>query len=224
MSAEEVSCEDKACRRKRDSAKGQATRERVTIRRLESKDSIQELTDLLHRAFKSDGQHSYTYGMAEQSEETTRMQIKSGDCWVAELDGRLIGVVILYPPRPDVRRRWYRPRLSRLSAYLRLVAVHPDFQGVGIGTMLLCHCERIAMKMGAWELAGSCPVGSRQLSLFKRRGYRVFRYVSFSGTDHHSVIFAKWMRDGQKESTIRRVLRKPIFCKTFLAHYQGMLR
>jgi GNAT superfamily N-acetyltransferase len=213
-----------ACTRERDEAKGETIRKRVTIRRLESKDSVQELTDLLNSAFKSVGQRSYTYGMAEQSEETTRMQIKSGDCWVAELDGRLIGVVILYPPRLDVRRRWYRPRLSRLSAYLRLVAVHPDFQGVGIGTMLLGHCERIAMRMGAWELVGSCPVGSRQLSLFKRRGYRVFRYVSFSGTDHHSVFFAKWMREAQEQGMIRKVLRKTIFYTTFLAYKLGVLR
>lgn len=213
-----------ACPRERYEAKGEAIRKRVTVRRLKSKDSVQELTDLLHSAFKSEGQHSHTYGMAEQSEETTRLLLKSGDCWVVELDGRLIGVVILCPPRPDVRQRWYRPRLSRLSAYLRLIAVHPDFQGVGIGTMLLDHCERIAMKMSALELAGSCPVGSRQLSLFKRRGYRVFRYVSFSGTDHHSVIFGKWMRETQKQSMIRKVLRKTIFYKSFLAYKLGVLR
>jgi GNAT superfamily N-acetyltransferase len=213
-----------ACPRERGVVRVEAIRERVTIRRLESKDSVQELTDLLHRAFKSDRQHSYTYGMAEQSEETTHMQIKSGDCWVAELDGRLIGVVILYPPRTDVRWRWYRPRLSRLSAYLRLIAVHPDFQSLGIGTMLLGHCERIAMMMGALELAGSCPVGSRQLSLFKRRGYRVFRYVSFSSTDHHSVFFAKWIQGSQKQNMIRKVLRKTIFYKSFLAYKLGVLR
>jgi len=213
-----------ACPRERDGAKGEAIRERVTVRRLESKDSVQELTDLLRRAFKSNGQHPYMYATAEQSEETTRLQIKCGDCWVAELDGRLIGFGLVCPPSPDVRRRWYRPRLSRLSAHLRLLSVHPDFQGVGIGTMLLDRCEQSAMKMGALELTGISPVGSRQLSLYKRRGYRLFRYASFSKINFHCVIFGKWMREAQKQSMIRRVLRKTLFYKSLLAYKLGVLR
>jgi GNAT superfamily N-acetyltransferase len=221
MRPEEVSSEDQVWGQKNDSAKGEATRERVTVRLLESKDSVQELTDLLHRAFKQDGQNPYAYSFATQSEETTHMQVKSGDCWVAELDGHLIGIGLVLPSRPDGRRRWYRPRLI---AYLRLLAVHPDFQGIGIGTMLFDNCEQSARKMGAWELAGSSPVGSRQLSFYKRRGYNVFKYVKFSDTSYHSVAFSKWISERQKESMIRKVVRETRYYKSLFAYKLGLLR
>lgn len=102
-------------------------RDKVVIRPLDGDDSIHEITELLHRAFKSDIQHQYVYPAAEQDEETTREQIRRGECWVAELDGRLVGIGIVWPPSPPARHRWYRPRHI---AHLRQLAVEPDLQGL----------------------------------------------------------------------------------------------
>jgi len=220
MMAKSVPSEDHAWRQRRDSANGEGVRDRIIIRQIEATDSIHELTDLLHRAFKSEGQHPYAYPVAKQNEETTHKQIERGECWVAELDGRLIGFGIVWPPRPVVRWRWYRPRQS---AHLPVLAVHPDFQRLGIGTMLLNHCEQSATRMGAWELTASSPVGSPQLSLYQRMGYRIFRYALRSETNYVSVIFAKWIQKGQRASIICRIGRKLRFYYTFMAYKLGVL-
>jgi GNAT superfamily N-acetyltransferase len=48
------------------------------------------------------------------------------------------------------------------------LGVHPDFQGIGIGTMLIDNCEQIAKREGAWEIAASSPVGSQQLIFYNK--------------------------------------------------------
>ena len=225
MKSEEILSEDQPRRQKQSSTKGKAVCCGVTVRPLDSKDSIQELTELLHLAFKLDEQQPYEYPMAKQNEETTRMHVKCGDCWIADVEGRLTGVGLVWPPEKNVHRRWYRRWYRpRQTAYLRLLAVHPDFQGMGVGTMLLDHCEQSAVKMSAWELAGSSPVGSRQLSLYKRRGYRIFRYISFSDLNYHSVAFAKWVYQAHKESVTRRIVRRARFYKSFLWYKLGILK
>jgi GNAT superfamily N-acetyltransferase len=225
MKSEEILSEDQPRGQKQSSTKGKAACCGVTIRPLDSKDSIQELTDLLHLAYKLDEYQPYEYPMAKQSEETTRMHIKRGDCWIAELEGRIIGLALVWPPAQNVCRRWYRRWYHpRQTAYWRFMAVHPDFQNMGIGTMLTEHCEQSAVRMDAWELTGCSPVGSRQLSLYKRKGFKVFRYVSFSDTNYYSVVFSKWVRNDVKESLIRRVVRKVRFYKSFLWYKLGILR
>ena len=225
MKAEKKISKDHQREYKGNSIKRKDTCCGVTVRPLDSKDSVHELTDLLHLTFQLDEQQPYDYPMANQSEETTRLHVNRGDCWIADIEGRITGVGLVWPPEKNVRRRWYRRWYRpRQTAYLRILAVHPDFQRMGIGTMLLDHCEQSAVKMNTWELAGSSPVGSRQLSLYKRRGYRIFRYISFSDTNYHSVFFAKWIRQNKKESWIRRVVRKVRFYKSFLWYKLGILR
>ena len=122
----------------------------------------------------------------------------------------------MWPPTHVVRWRWYRPIAS---ASLVQLAVHPDFQGLGIGTILLDYCEKSAIRMGAWELNLSSPVGSRQLSFYQRGGYnRIVEYTSWPETNYDSVVLVKCVQKGQKPPMINQVMRKIRFCWTFLSY------
>jgi ribosomal protein S18 acetylase RimI-like enzyme len=204
----------------RASAKGESIRDRITIRQLEPKDSIRELTDLLHCAFKLDGQHSYAYPAAKQSEEETRMQIANGECLVAELDGRLIGIGMIWPPRLVAQQRWC---CFHRSAHLRQLAVHPGFQGLGIGTKLLEYCEQSAIRMGAWELAGIAPIGSRQINLYRRANFKLIEYIVREDTNYDSVLFSKWLQKDRKYRIIFHIMRSIRLCDTFVAYKLGIL-
>ncbi len=189
---------------------------RVFVHHLESIDLVSELTKLLHRAFKKVPGQPYTYPAAEQNEKTTREQIERGECWVAVLDERVVGLGIVWPPKMTNHHLWHRPRRV---AHLRQIAVEPDFQGMGIGKMLLEVCEQGALQMDATELAGSSPVGARQRSFYAQRGYRTVRYVSWSNTSYDSVVFAKHLGELGRPNSLWLGVEK-IRCYFSLVQYK----
>lgn len=188
---------------------------RIFVRPFGSGDSIGELTELLHRAFKKGHENPYTYPAVEQDEDTTREQIESGECLVAVVDKRIVGLCVVWPPKIPDRHSWYH---SRRVAHIRQLAVEPCMQQIGIGTILLGACEQIALQMGASELSGSSPVGARQLSLYVRMGYRIVKYVSWSNTSYDSVVFAKYLRELDKPTKLRRTIEKIKYYHSFLIH------
>lgn len=191
-------------------------RDRVIIRPLGETDSIEELTDIIHAAFKKDPGQPYTNPSATQTPETTFKHIRKGRCSVVVLDGRLIGLGIVYPP-PRKRTScslWY----PMYGAHLRKLAIHPDFQGKGIGTRLLAACERHAKDMGGWNLWGSSPIGSRQLSLYCRCGYCIAEYTDWGDTPYESAIFSKCLHESSPHGPLGRVLRKAKYAFSLFKH------
>jgi GNAT superfamily N-acetyltransferase len=160
----------------------------VLIRPWNTDDSVDTLTQILHRAFAQGPGQPYPYPVARQDAQATREQIRQGKCWIAEIDGRLVGVGIVWPPTAC---SWRALCNARNGAHLRQLAVEPQFQGMGIGGRLLEACELGALAMNAPTLWGSSPVGARQLSLYRRHGYRIVEYKRWPNTDYESVIFAK---------------------------------
>lgn len=88
---------------------------------------------------------------------------------VAELDGALVGSVVLFPPAVDA----YGGLAARAPwPELRLLAVAPEARGLGLGRMLVEECIRRARRMGAAELglhtSRSMPVA---VAMYERMGF-----------------------------------------------------
>ena len=84
--------------------------EEVVLRRLADDDSIAELTTLLRRAYGPLAEGGLRFVATYQAEETTRIRSERGECWVGELDGRLVATVTLSPPGSERSERapaWY---------------------------------------------------------------------------------------------------------------------
>src|SRR5262245_9051471 len=62
---------------------------------------------------------------------------------VAEIDGRIVGTVTLYPAGASSSHAWIAG-----AADLRLLAIHPDFQGRGLSGKLLDAAEGLARRWG----------------------------------------------------------------------------
>ena len=62
---------------------------------------------------------------------------------VAEIDGLIVGTVTLYPAGASGSDAWIAG-----AADLRLLAIHPDFQGRGLSGKLLDAAEALARKWG----------------------------------------------------------------------------
>jgi GNAT superfamily N-acetyltransferase len=145
--------------------------EDIQIRVLDERDSLEELTALLHRAYAELGAMGFRYKAVDQSVETTRARIANGECYVAVRARALVGTAVLFPPswRP-AHCEWYRrPEVAVLSQF----AVEPQVQRHGLGSRLISHLEARAAELGAEELTIDTAEGATHLvGLYERRGYR----------------------------------------------------
>ena len=88
---------------------------------------------------------------------------------VAELEGELVGSVMLYPPASDA----YQGAAKRASwPQLRLLAVAPSARGAGVGQALVDECVRRARLSGAAELGLHTSESLRAaVRMYERMGF-----------------------------------------------------
>ena len=162
----------------------------IVLRRFDpSRDSYEELTALLHTAFARLGAMGLNCTCVEQTAATTRRRVEAGECYVAEMNGRIIATMTLYGRDDASACEHYR---RERVATLRQLAVDPAWQSVGVGRMLLQHAERWADLHGYTELALDTPFPAAHLVRFYRRqGFRFVRVMRFAGKVYDSAILSK---------------------------------
>ena len=79
-------------------------------------------------------------------------------CWVAEVDGRVVGMIVAW--------------LFVDEAHIATLATHPDFRRQGIAQKLLSHVLKLAMKEGAV----SSFLEVRESNIAAQEMYRKFGY------------------------------------------------
>ena len=70
----------------------------IEIRGLAARDSMQALTELLHRAYAPLAGRGMNFTAATQSAETTARRAAEGHCFIAERRGRVVGTVTVCGP------------------------------------------------------------------------------------------------------------------------------
>jgi GNAT superfamily N-acetyltransferase len=161
----------------------------AVLRLVQPTDSIRELTDLLHRAYTPLAQSGFRFLAAWQDESATRRRIASGECWVAEIDGRIVGTATLRPPGGEGGTPWY---LRADVAVVGQFAVDPACQRLGLGTALLEHIEGRARALGAAHLAMDTAEGATHLiHYYTRLGYRFVEHAQWEVTNYRSVVLSK---------------------------------
>jgi GNAT superfamily N-acetyltransferase len=161
----------------------------ILIRPLREDDSVEELTELLHRAYKVLADMGLKFLATHQTVDITRTRISKGTCYVAELDGRIVGTICYRTPSQTKGTPHYdRPDV----AYIGQMAVEPALQGQGIATKLMRHVEELARADGALELAfDTSEQATHLIEWYERLGYRAVGHVQWDVTNYRSVIFSK---------------------------------
>ncbi len=117
----------------------------ITIRKLESNESPPMNLLLL----------------ADPSERLVRQYIQRGQCFVAEREGRVVGVYVLLPTRPE-------------TVELVNVAVEQSLHGQGIGKQMVNHAVQTARQLGFATIeVGTGSTGAHQLILYQKCGFRM---------------------------------------------------
>jgi GNAT superfamily N-acetyltransferase len=161
----------------------------VTIRPLKATDDLSELTDLLHRAYSKLAHMGLRYVATHQDVDTIRARIEEGECFVAEMDGKVVGTIVFRNPSQTDGCSWYgQPDVASFGQF----AVEPDVQGARVGSALLTHVELRAKAFGAAELAlDTAEPASHLIELYTRRGYRIVDQVIWDEVNYPSVVMSK---------------------------------
>jgi GNAT superfamily N-acetyltransferase len=161
----------------------------VLIRDIRSGDSLDELTLVIHAAYKRLGDLGLNYTAVDQDASVTRRRAERGRCLVAEIEGTLVGTVTWYGPGDGRGCDWYRrPEVAVFGQ----LAVSPDHQRRGIGSNLIAEVERQACQAGALELALDTAEPARHLvDFYAAIGFRIVERVQWPGKTYRSVIMSK---------------------------------
>lgn len=170
----------------------------ITTRRLAPSDSIPEMTRLLHRAYAKQVAMGLQPLAGRQTAEVTEQRVFSGECYVAvdhaagvqsRTGQKLVGTILFHEVEESQGPPWFeKPEVASFSQ----LAVDPDYQGCGIGRMLLDLVEQRAKENGAKELALSMADPDRELfDFYARRGYRLIEYWKWPYTNYRSAILSK---------------------------------
>lgn len=170
----------------------------ITVRRLAPSDSIAELTVLLHRAYAKQVAMGLRPLAGRQDEAMTKKRVFSGECYVAidhlRDDGgrprqKPVGTILFHEVEESQGPSYFaKPDVASFSQF----AVDPDYQGQGLGVLMLETVERRARETGAVELA--CTMAEPDTALMEfyfRRGYRLVGHHQWPYTNYRSAILSK---------------------------------
>lgn len=99
--------------------------------------------------------------LADPSKFIVEDYVAKGECFIAENEEQIIGVYVLLPTRPQ-------------TVEIVNVAVAEDYQGKGIGKLLVSHAIRVAKTQGYKTIeigTGNSSIG--QLALYQKCGFRI---------------------------------------------------
>jgi GNAT superfamily N-acetyltransferase len=184
----------------------------VRVRLLTPHDSLQDLTDLVHRAYAQHLAQGLNFSAATQTLAQTRARTANARCLVAERvggthkaaglegPGPLLGTVTVSGPwRPgsvpaSVQVPWYfDPQIAHLHQF----AVDPVHQGLGIGRRLALHAERWAQQEGFVQMAlDTAQPATALCALYRRWGYTACGHIQWPGKTYASVVMVKALVPG----------------------------
>ena len=164
----------------------------IDIRLLAVRDSLQALTDFLHRAYAPLAARGMHFAAATQSVEVTARRAAEGQCFVAVKDREFVGTVTVCgpdvspgePPTP-----WFS---DRHTAQVHQLAVAPEARCQGLGARLIMRSEAWACEHGYRRMALAAADGASELlALSRRLGYAEVGQVQRPDKAYRSVVMQK---------------------------------
>jgi GNAT superfamily N-acetyltransferase len=161
----------------------------VRFRLLREDDDFVHLTGLLHRAYKKWADRGLRFLATHQPPEKTRERCAGTRTVLAELDGRVVGMVTISDPSQGHGLAWYeRPDVTSFHQF----AVEPEFQGTGLGNALLAQAEDHARELGVKELSlDTSEQATDLIDYYLRKGFRKVGETQWDVVNYRSVVLSK---------------------------------
>ncbi len=161
----------------------------LCIRRLAESDSIEALTELIHRAYAPLGARGLNFTAVDQTPEVTAQRAAWGTCFMATVGSDLAGTIVVRGTHTDsVCPHFNKPGVATIHQF----AVAPELQGKGIGSALLSAAETWAGENGFAELLlDTAEPATELIDYYERHGYHEVTTVQWPGKTYRSVVMGK---------------------------------
>ena len=165
---------------------------KIIIRPINSSDSLEELTSLLHKSYKKLADLGFKFLATHQDVETTKQRLDNSECYVAILNNKLIGTICYRSPALKAKHEYYnQPFVASYGQF----AIDPAYQNVGLGGKLIDFVEKCAVRDNAKEIGIDTAEGAIDLiEFYKKRGYHFKAYAQWETTNYRSVIMTKTLK------------------------------
>lgn len=165
------------------------TAQNLVVRPIRQSDSLEELTELLHAAYKPLGEMGLRFFATHQTVEQTRDRVESGECFVAELGGKVVGTITLYTDPYNDSPDWYR---RHDVGWFGQFAVEPSQQRTGIGKKMIEFIEQRARERGLAEIAlDTSEKAVHLIEYYQKKGWRIVDETQWDVTNYRSLILSK---------------------------------
>ncbi|MEU9773488.1 N-acetyltransferase [Streptomyces sp. NPDC047968] len=170
------------------------TGESVVVRPFAERDSLAQLTRLLHRAYASHAAEGRVFFASYQSVEDTAYRLGRGECWVALQGSELVGTVTV--AAPYAAPEGY-PAGDGAGSFWQL-AVDPSYWGTGLGQRLLVLAEERIASLGSSRVVIDTSAQAADLvGWYRRRGYVPVGSWRWGVTNYESVVLLKELTPGR---------------------------
>lgn len=138
---------------------------------------------LVNAAYKELSDMGLNYTATYQDEEKTRERMREGKTFIL-LEGSEIVATILY-----FQKNYFT---DRKTAYVGQFGVAPQYKRMGLGSLLMDHCENLAREEDyeAIQLDTAIPA-THLVNWYTKRGYRIVGSLHWDGKTYDSYIFEK---------------------------------
>ena len=155
----------------------------------ESKDSVEELTELLHRAYKRLADMGLNFIATFQTVEYTRNYFKKGKCFVLtsgdKIEGTIFYQIVMWDDAPEIYK-------NPESVLVGKFAVEPSLQKIGLGEKLMDFVESYAAMNGKKRVVLDTSEKAKHLiDYYTRRGYKFIENWQWPDVNYRSVIMSK---------------------------------
>lgn len=114
--------------------------------------------------------------LADPSRKMVDSYLPHSETYIAEFNEKIIGIYVLFPQD------------QKETIEIKNIAVLPEFQGKGLGKMMLVHAEQISKNMGFRKLRiATANTSIAQLQLYLSRGFMLVEIISDFFVDNYEV-------------------------------------
>lgn len=163
----------------------------IEFRLLSSEDSIEELTQLLHRSYKVLADMGLNYVAATQDYSITLERSRNAyKCYIGVYKNKIVATISLYSPSSSDKSSWYS---KDFVAKVGQFAVAPELQKHGIGSRMMDIAEEEARSIkNVKELAlDTAETANHLINFYKKREYKFIETIRWGIVNYNSVILSK---------------------------------
>ena len=144
---------------------------------------VPAIRQLVNAAYKELSDMGLNDTATYQDEEKTRERMKEGKTFILLEEDRIIAT-ILYFKKNEITKKD--------TVYVGQFGVSPEYKRMGLGSIMMDHCENLARKEGyeAIQLDTAKPA-THLVNWYLKRGYEVVGSTRWEGKTYESYIFEK---------------------------------